>query len=150
MYPNQLGWPERGQLWLRLGIRLTGAILAVVLIWKAGPVLLSLFMPFLLALGAAALLNPVVRALQKRLGWPRGVLSLLTLLVIFGAVGTALSLLVRVAVGELVSLAENRHSILAALERGVLQLDLLLQGLADKLPFAVTAPDQTVLERLVD
>lgn len=150
MYPNQLGWPERGQLWLRLGIRLTGTILAVVLIWKAGPVLLSLFMPFLLALGAAALLNPVVRALQKRLGWPRGVLSLLTLLVIFGAVGTALSLLVRVAVGELVSLAENRHSILAALERGVLQLDLLLQGLADKLPFAVTAPDQTVLERLVD
>lgn len=150
MYPNQLGWPERGQLWLRLGIRLTGAILAVVLIWKAGPVLLSLFMPFLLALGAAALLNPVVRALQKRLGWPRGVLSLLTLLVIFGAVGTVLSLLVRVAVGELVSLAENRHSILAALERGVLQLDLLLQGLADKLPFAVTAPDQTVLERLVD
>lgn len=150
MYPNQLGWPERGQLWLRLGVRLTGAILAVVLIWKAGPVLLSLFMPFLLALGAAALLNPVVRALQKRLGWPRGVLSLLTLLVIFGAVGTVLSLLVRVAVGELVSLAENRHSILAALERGVLQLDLLLQGLADKLPFAVTAPDQTVLERLVD
>ena len=66
MYPNQLGWPERGQLWLRLGVRLTGAILAVVLIWKAGPVLLSLFMPFLLALGAAALLNPVVRAKSSK------------------------------------------------------------------------------------
>lgn len=149
MYPNQLGWPERGQLWLRLGIRLAGTILAVVFVWKAGPALLSLFMPFLLALGAAALLNPVVRTLQKRLGWPRGVLSLLTLLVIFGAVGTVLSLLVRAAVRELVSLVENRQSILAALESGVLQLDLLLQGLADKLPFAVTAPDQTLLERLV-
>lgn len=150
MYPNQLGWPERGQLWLRIGIRLMGTILAVLFLWKAGPVLLSLFMPFLLALGAAALLNPVVRTLQKRLGWSRGALSLLTLLVIFGAVGTALSLLVRVAVRELVSLAENWQSILAALESAVLQVDLLLQNLTEKLPFSVTAPDETLLERLMD
>ena len=150
MYRNQLSWPERGQLWLRLGIRLTSTILVVLFLWKAGPPLLSVFMPFLLALGAAALLNPVVRMLQKRLGWSRGVLSLLTLLVIFGGVGTVLSLLVRVAVRELVSLAENWQSILAALESGVLQLDLFLQGLADKLPFAVTAPDETLLERVVD
>lgn len=150
MHPNQLSWPERGQLWLRIAIRLAGTILAVLLLWKVGPDLLSLFMPFLLALGAAVLLNPVVRTLQKRLGWSRGVLSLLTLLVIFGGVGTVLSLLVRVAVRELVSLTENWQSILAALESGVLQLDLLLQGLTEKLPFAVTAPDETLLERLVD
>lgn len=150
MYRNQLSWPERGQLWLRIGIRLTGTALVVLFLWKAGPLLLSLFMPFLLALGAAAVLNPVVRTLQKRLGWPRGVLSLLTLLVIFGGAGTALSLLVRAAVLELVSLAENWQSILAAVERSAVELDLLLQGLAEKLPFSITAPDQTVLERVVD
>lgn len=150
MYRKQLTWPERGQLWLRLGIRLLVTVLAVLFLWKLGRPLLSLFMPFILALAAAALLNPMVRALQKRLGWSRGVLSLLTLLVIFGAVGTGLTLLVRGAVLELVSLAENWQSILATVEQSVLQLDVFLQGLAAKLPFAITAPDQTVLERVVE
>lgn len=150
MFRNQLSWPERGQLWLRLGIRLMGTVLAVLFIWKAGRPLLSLFMPFLLALAAAALLNPLVRWLQKQLGWPRGLLSLLSLLVIFGAVGTGLTLLIRAAVLELVSLAENWQSILAAVEQGVRTLDQLLQGFVSKLPIQITTPDQTVLERLVD
>lgn len=149
MYRKQLSWPERGQLWLRIGIRLAGAVLAVLFLWKAGRPLLSLFMPFLLAFAAAAMLNPLVRQLQKRLGWSRGVLSLLSLLVIFGAVGTALTLLVRAAVLELISLAENWQSILTAVEDSVLRLDVFLQGVAAKLPFAITAPDQTVLERVV-
>ncbi len=148
MYREPLSWPQRGQLWLRIGIRLLVAVAVVLFVWKLGRPLLSLFMPFLLALGAAALLNPVVRQLQKRLGWSRGVLSLLSLLVVFGAVGTGLTLLVRAAVLELVSLAENWQSILLAVENSVLELDLFLQGLAEKLPFAITAPDQTVLERV--
>lgn len=150
MYRNQLSWSERGQLWLRLGIRLVGTVLAVLFVWKAGGPLLSLFMPFILALAAAALLNPLVRWLQKKLGWPRGLLSLLSLLVLFGAVGTGLTLLIRAAVLELVSLAENWQSILAAVEQGARTLDQLLQGFASKLPIQITAPDQTVLERLVD
>ena len=150
MYRKQLNWQERGQLWLRLGIRLVITAAVVLFLWKVGRVLLSLFMPFILAFGAAALLNPLVRALQKRLGWSRGVLSLLTLLVIFGAASAVLSLLVRAAVLELMSLAENWEGILAAVEQSVHALDVFLQGLAAKLPFQITAADQTVLERLVD
>ena len=149
MYRKQLSWPERGQLWLRLGIRLVGTVLTVLLLWMVGRPLLSLFMPFVLAFAAAALLNPLVRRLQKRLGWSRGVLSLLTLLVIFGAAGAALTLLVRSAVRELISLAENWQTILSTAEQSVARLDSFLQGLAAKLPFAVTPPDQTILERLV-
>lgn len=149
MYREQLTWPERGQLWLRIGIRLLVTVFAVVFVWKLGRPLLSLFMPFLLALGAAALLNPVVRALQKRLGWSRGVLSLLSLLIIFGGVGTVLTLLVRAAVLELVSLGENWQSILATVQSSVLELDTFLQSIAEKLPISITASDQTVLERLV-
>ncbi len=148
MYREQLSWPERGRLWLRIGIRFWITVLVVLFIWTLGRPLLSLFMPFLLALGAAALLNPVVRTLQKRLGWSRGVLSLLVLLVVFGAAGTALSLVVRAAVMEMISLAENWQSILHTVEQSVLELDLFLQGVAEKLPFAITAPDQTVLERV--
>ena len=150
MYREPLSWPERGQLWMRLGIRLVVAVLTVLLLWNVGRPLLSLFMPFILALAAAALLNPLVRWLQKRLGWPRGVLSLLSLLLLFGGVGTAVSLLIRAAVLELISLAENWQSILAAMEQGMGELDQFLQDLVSKLPFQITGPDQTVLERLGD
>ena len=150
MYREPLTWPERGRLWLRIGIRLLVTALAVLLVWTLGRPLLSLFMPFVLALGAAALLNPVVRFLQKRLGWSRGLLSLLALLVVFGTVGTLLSLLVRAAIVELISLGENWQSIMAAVENSVLELDLFLQSIAEKFPFAITSPDQTVLERVMD
>lgn len=148
MYREQLTWPERGRLWLRIGIRLLVTVFAVVFVWKLGRPLLSLFMPFIIGLGAAALLNPVVCTLQKRLGWSRGVLSLLSLLILFGGVGTALTLLGRAAVVELISLGENWQSILDTVENSVLKLDVFLQSAAEKLPIAITAPDQTVLERL--
>jgi len=121
----------------------------VLLLWLVGRPALSLFMPFLLALAAAALLNSLVLRLQKRLGWSRGAVSLVTLLIIFGAVGGLLTLLARSAVLELVSLAENWEEILAAVEQSVGQLESFLQKLAARLPFPVVAPDQTVLERLV-
>ena len=44
-------------------------------------------MPFVLALVAAWLLNPLVKVLQRRLGLPRGVLSLLLILLGFAAAG---------------------------------------------------------------
>ena len=149
MYREQLTWSERGQLWLRIGIRLLITVVAALFLWKLGRPLLSLFMPFLLALGAAALLDPVVRGLQKRLGWSRGVLSLLALLIIVGGAGTALGLLVRAAVLELISLVENWQDILTTVESSLLDLDALLRAVADKLPFELIAPDQTVLERVV-
>ena len=77
MEREQLSWQERGQLWLRLIIRLVLAAAAVVLVAKLGPPLLSLFAPFVAALIVAALLNPAVRWLQRRLGWSRKLLSLL-------------------------------------------------------------------------
>ena len=46
MEREQLSWQERGQLWLRLIIRLVLAAAAVVLVAKLGPPLLSLFAPF--------------------------------------------------------------------------------------------------------
>ena len=147
MYQERLSWPERGQLWLRLGIRLAGTVLAVVLLWTVGRPLLSLFMPFVLALAAAAMLDPLVRWLHRKVGWSRGILSLLSLLVIFGAIGTALGLLIRGAVVELVSLAENWDTMVAALQQGLAQLDTFLQDVLARLPFRLTAPDETLLDR---
>ena len=149
MYHTELTWPQRGRLWLRLGIRLVGTVLGVALVWVLGPPLLSLFMPFVLALVAAVLLNPLVRWLQRKLGWPRKLLSLLVLLVIFGLIGSALGLLLRAAVLELISLAENWETLLAAAQQAVERLDLLLQDLTAQLPIQITTPDQTLLDRVM-
>ena len=60
MNNKQLTWSQRGQLWLRLGPRLGLAALAVWLLARFGRRTLGLFAPFLFALAAAALLNPLV------------------------------------------------------------------------------------------
>ena len=54
------------------------------------PPLLGLFMPFVLALVAAWLLDPLVRLLQRKLGLARGLLSLALILLAFGAVSGVL------------------------------------------------------------
>ena len=68
MEGRELSWRERGRLWLRLVVRLLLAAAVILLVVYAGPPLLSLFMPFVLAFGVAWMLNPLVRTLQKKLG----------------------------------------------------------------------------------
>lgn len=148
MYGEKLSRAQREQLWLRLGLRLFAAVAAVVLVWTVGRPLLSLFMPFVLAWGAAALLDGVVRRLHRWLGWSRGVLSLLTLLVIFGVLSAGLGLLVRSAVGEVASLVENWDSLLNTTREVVDVLEGHARKLAEHLPFEVLAPDQSLLDRL--
>ena len=150
MQHEQLNWAQRGQLWLRLGIRLVGTLLAAILLWKVGRPLLSLLMPFLLALAAAALLDPLVRTLQRRLGWSRRLLSLLVLAVIFGAAGSALWLLVRAGVREAVSLAENWDSLLTAAQQMMDRAETLFQEMLSKLPLQIVAPDQSLAQQLGD
>ena len=82
MKPGQLTWPQRGALWLRLGIRI---VLVVLVLWALscfGRPLLSLFAPFIAALIVAVILNPLVRWFQRRLGWSRSVLALVILLLL--------------------------------------------------------------------
>ena len=53
---HELSWPQRGRLWLRLGLRL---VFFALLLWAAirlCPPLLSLFSPFLLAMVVVDLL----------------------------------------------------------------------------------------------
>ena len=71
MEHTQLTWGERGQLWLRLGLRgalLLGAL--ALLIWVGLP-LLSLLSPFVFALVFAWLLNPAVRWIQRKTNFSR-------------------------------------------------------------------------------
>ena len=134
MNNKQLTWPQRGALWLRLGIRLGLTALAVWLAVRFGRPLLSLFAPFLLALIAAAALNPLVKKLQKLLGWNRQVLTLLLLFLIFGLLGGGLALLVYAAAGQLVSLVQNWGGLLDSLQAVMDQLEALFARLLTLVP----------------
>ena len=87
METQELSWRERGRLWARLGIRLALVALAWLLLMRVGLPLLSLLMPFVLALCAAWLLNPLVRTLHQRLGVSRKLTSILLILLILAVAG---------------------------------------------------------------
>ena len=109
-------WSRRIRVWLRLGIRTAGGG-AILLSLRLLPPLLSTLLPFLLAFGVAAALNPLVRRLQRRLGWNRQMLSLVSVLLIFGLTGGALSLLVYLAGQELAVLLRQWEQLSGSLQR---------------------------------
>ena len=148
MENRQLTWKQRGTLWLRLGLRLALAILAALLVLKLGRPLLSLFAPFLFALAAAALLNPLVKKLQRALGWNRQALTLMLLLLLFGLLGGALALLVYAAAGQLVSLVQNWSGLLDHLQSILNQLEELFAHFLTLVPPQVTELVETAGDSL--
>lgn len=134
MYQTPLTWSQRGQLWLRLGIRLVLVILAVFgakLLLRPG---LTLFAPFVAALIAAAVLDPVVRWVQKKLGWSRRLLSLLILLLLLSLLGGGVSLMIYAAGTELISLAQNWESLFSRVLDILPRIERLFAGLETLLP----------------
>ena len=96
---KELSWPQRGRLWLRIGLRL---LLWCAVLWAAvrlGPPLVSLFAPFLLAFFVAWGLSPLVRWLYKRFHLPRQVSTLGLLILVFAALGALVWALVGAAAG---------------------------------------------------
>lgn len=146
---RQLTWHQRGQLWLRLGLRLLLAALGLLLLYKLGGPALSLLAPFLLAAIAAAALDPLVRWGQKRLGWSRGIIALLLLLVIVGLAGGAIFWLSRMLVEEAISLAENWNTLLSATVAQVKSLEASLAHLIEMLPIEMKRPEQGLLDWLI-
>lgn len=150
MRSGQLTWKQRGWLWLRLGIRLVLTVLVVVLTARFGSTVLSLFAPFVAALIAAVLLNPMVRWLQRQLGGSRQFITLVLLLVLFGLVGAAVGLLGYVAGQELVSLVQNWNGLLAKLQSVLDQMEALFARLWSLVPPQLYDSVQTVTEGAMD
>lgn len=116
---RELSWPERGRLWLRLGIRLVLAVAILLVLFLAVPPLLSLFMPFVLALIMAWILNPLVRWLHRRLRISRKLISLLLILLVVGVAGGLLFWFVYGLVSEVYSLVTDWAAVGADIEQGL-------------------------------
>lgn len=134
MERGELSWRERGRLWIRLGIRLLLAAGTVLALRYLVPPLLSLLMPFVLALVTAWLLNPLVRGLQRRLGVSRRLLSLLLILLAFAAAGGVLFGLGYSLFSEMRALADNWEGSWSALQTGVDAVGTWLDKLLAYLP----------------
>ncbi len=127
MTGGRLTGEERWRLWLRLVIR--GTLLALFIvccIWVVPPIF-SLLAPFVLALIVAILLNPSVRFLQRKLGWGRGMFTLLVLGVAVALVGGGLFMACYVAVSQLAQLAENWEAILRHGTQVMEQMDAMVE-----------------------
>lgn len=148
MERGELSWRERGRLWVRLGIRLGLAAALVLALRYLLPPLLSLFMPFVLALVAAWLLNPLVKVLQRRLGLPRGVLSLLLILLGFAAAGGLLFALGYSLFSEVSALLNNWEGAWNSFQEGVEAVGLWLDRLLTYLPVEVSDFFNDLLDRL--
>lgn len=149
MQREQLTWPQRGQLWLRLGIRLVLVVLAVLAAVKLLPPLLSLFAPFVAAFILAAMLNPLVRWVQKKLGWSRRLLSLLVLVLIFGLIGGGLSLMVYAAGTEMASLVQNWEGLLEQLQAVADQMEGMFAQFLTLVPDQITETTRLMGDRLM-
>lgn len=150
MKDKKLTWPQRGRLWLRLGLRLVLALLALWLLRAVGLPLLSLCAPFVAALITAALLHPPVQWLQKRLHWRRKLSSLLILLLLFGLMGGGIGYLGYAAGAELVSLVQNWEGLLEGLRTVLDQLELISFQLWTLVPPELTESVQSVADGLMD
>ena len=145
---QELSWPERGRLWLRLGLRLLFWILGLWALFRLGPPLWSLFSPFLLAFLAAWALSPAIRWLHSRFRLPRQASTLALLFLVFAALGGILWALVNAAVGEIASLAVDWQGMLSSFEALVTDLGARFSRGMDLLPASLRDTVDALVERL--
>ncbi len=154
MEHTQLNWHERGQLWLRLGLRGILALGALALLVWVGLPLLSLLSPFVLALVFAWVLNPAVRWLQGKSSGSRKVISMILVVLVFAVIGGVLFGLGWMAVDQIRSLFDNRQSLLDALLDGVANavnsVGGWLEGLGGLVPQGVLTTSEDLIGALLD
>lgn len=149
MRPGQLSWRDRGWLWFRIGIRLVVAAVLLSLLAVFGRPALALFAPFVAALVMAALLNPLVKWCQRKVGLSRPILTAFVLLLVFGALGGAVGFLLYSAAGELVSLAQNWKGLLQSFQAALDQMESLFANLWTAVPPQMNETMESVVEGLL-
>jgi sporulation integral membrane protein YtvI len=145
-----LSWQERASLWIRLGIRAALTVGAVLLLVFVVIPLIYLFMPFVLALVLAWMLNPLVRWLKKKLSISRKVISLVVLILVFGAAFGILWALCWALVGQISSLIENWRFLLEGGQSTVQTVAAWLRELVEMLPDSVAASGEDLLDSFLE
>jgi len=131
---NKITNNERGQLRLRLLIKIVLFIAFILVLIYIVPPLFSLLSPFILAFIVASILNPPVSKLQKKLGASRRLLSFIAvILVLFGLVALIV-LFINPIIKETVLLAKNIQVVSDYIRSSLESLTQNLKWILDMLP----------------
>jgi len=125
---------ERVRLYIKLLARLILFGLALWFVIYMGPVVLSYFLPFILAFCMAAAINPLVNLLHRKIRIPHRILSFLLVLLVFFSVGTLIVWFVYTLVRETVSLAKNVETYLEYVNRSLEIVTDNIRWLLDFIP----------------
>ncbi len=151
---TRLDWHERGQLWLRLGLRGVLTLGAVALLIWVGLPLLSLLSPFVFALVLAWGLNPAVRWLQRKTQLSRKLVSMVLVVLVYAVAGGVLFGLGWMAVDQIRSLFDNRQSLLDELLDGLVSVinnvGGWLEGLGSIVPQGIVTTSEDLIDTVVD
>ena len=124
---------ERLLLWLRMALRLFPLLLFWLLRRQLG-VLLSLLLPFLLAWGAAALLEKPIRLLRKKSGLSRRTSALIVVLLFFALLGSGLFALCYYSFRELGQLSSGWPELIASLSAPIAEMSRQLERFSAAMP----------------
>ncbi|MDD4168706.1 MAG: sporulation integral membrane protein YtvI [Desulfotomaculaceae bacterium] len=90
-------------------------ILAVVLALAAVIYVLPILIPFIIAIVFSSLMEPIIRLLQHRVRIPRGMATLVAMVVVFGGIGIVFTVIVLRLVAELMHLSVSLPGVVAEL-----------------------------------
>lgn len=148
MERKELSWKERGRLWFRLSIRgIVGVIIALLVI-KFGKTVISLFMPFILALLLAMAINPLILKIQSRVKFRRSKITIFVLVIIFSLSLTVLWILLSAIATEVIGLLNGWEELFNGFQQSIQNLEVITQELLLKINSDIEIPDHGIIDSL--
>lgn len=148
MEQKELSWKERGRLWFRLSIRgIVGVIIALLVI-KFGKTVISLFMPFILALLVAMAINPLILKIQSRVKFRRSKITIFVLVIIFTLSLTVLWILLSAIATEVIGLLNGWEELFNGFQQSIQNLEVITQELLLKINSDIEIPDHGIIDSL--
>lgn len=102
--------------------------------WIAIKYLLPILLPFLIGFGLSRIAEPLIRAMHKRGKLPRWLCAMISMIAVYGILGTAIFFLLRTLFNELQDFVSGLPALLASLEGPMQSLQTRLEALTSRLP----------------
>lgn len=148
MERKELSWKERGRLWFRLSIRGIVGVIVALLIIKFGKTVISLFLPFILALLLAMAINPLILKIQSRVKFRRSKITIFILVIIFTLSLTVLWILLSTIATEVIGLLNGWEELFNGFQQSIQNLEAITQELLLKINSDIEIPDHGIIDSL--
>lgn len=148
MERKELSWKERGRLWFRLSIRGIVGVIVALLIIKFGKTVISLFLPFILALLLAMAINPLILKIQSRVKFRRSKITIFVLVIIFTLSLTVLWILLSTIAIEVIGLLNGWEELFNGFQQSIQNLEAITQELLLKINSDIEIPDHGIIDSL--